>query len=507
MFYDRVSGRFFVEVMEYDMGTAQIAKLLLGVSDDNNPNGTWYKYRLEAKMVSGSDAWWLDYPGFGYNKDAIVFTGNMFPLTSSAGYGGCQFLVIPKAPLLTGGAPTITTFRDPNIGTVQPARSQDPTLDKVFGVSALSQNALKIYAVTGLPSAPALSSTTVQVPTWQLPVAEAQSAGGRSLDSFDGRIFTSVWRSGKLLAAHGIRATNSNSVSMARWYDINAGAWPTSGAPTLTQSGNVQGSNGQDFHMPAINMNSLGDISMLFTRSSSTIVADMMFVGRRATDPPGAMGIPVRIETSTGSTYGGFSSRWGDYFAVAVDPVDEYTFWGFGMVGKQGSGWTTFWDKWTISVPGSGGGTQVNPTAVSMYQGAGSSGNLSSILLSDNVYYSVLSVPQLGLGQIAAERVDFTLPTGTFETLAAKLELNAVSGTTGMLWLWNWGTNQYVHIKSFTVPASGNLATIVQVPGFSSYVSGSRQVRAVVRGLVPQRRGGMPVTFTFKSDQIQLIVN
>ena len=178
------------------------------------------------------------------------------------------------------------------------------------------------------------------------------------------------------------------------------------------------------------------------------------------------------------------------------------------MVGKQGSGWTTHWDKWTISTPGSGGGgTQVGATSVAMYQGASSSGDLSSILASDNLYFNVLSVPETALGQIAAAQVNFILPTGTFTTMSAKLELNAVSGTTGMLWLWNWNTNAYEHVKSFSVAASGNTATVVQVPAFAKYVNGSRQVRSVVRALVPQRRGAMPVSFTFKSDQIQLIMN
>jgi hypothetical protein len=42
----------------------QVSKLLFAVSDDGDPNGTWFKYRIEAKVTEGANTFWLDYPGF-----------------------------------------------------------------------------------------------------------------------------------------------------------------------------------------------------------------------------------------------------------------------------------------------------------------------------------------------------------------------------------------------------------------------------------------------------------
>lgn len=502
-FYDAISQRFFVIALEQDDGSA-VSKILIAVSDDSNPSGNWNKYRIEAKIAIGGADTWLDYPGWAGNKDAIVCTGNQFTFGSNQ-FRGASVILLTKAQLLSGAAPTVSYFVDSGF-TIQPGRTWDINTDRIYGASELNNNSLKLYAMTNLLSSPVITTRSLTVPTYSTPSGPAVSTGGNVLDALPFRIMNAYYRAGKFVCTHTIARSPGNPDTMVRWYEISMNDWPTSGNPTLVQSGNVQAPNGQNYFMPAVNTNVLGDISLIFTRSSASITADVMYAGRKATDPPGAMGQPQLLDSSTGN-YAQY--RWGDYFDVSVDPLDNTRFWGTAMV-AQGGTWQSTIHTWLISQPGSGGGgggTAIDPTTIAMIQGSGSSGDVSSVKLSDNVYFNVLSTAQAGLGQIGAAQLSFTIPAGTINTLRAKLEVLGVTGSTGMVWLYNFNTAKFDHIKSFPVKGSGNAVTLINLPVKNQYMSSSREVRMVVRGLVPQRRGSMPPGFTLKLDQTQLVLN
>ena len=501
-FYDPIAKRFFVVALDVDF-RASTSKLLLAISDDSNPTGTWYKYRIESKQTVNGTAAWLDYPGWAGNKDAIVCTGNMFGFSS--GFFGASVIVISKSQLLTGGAPTVSYFLD-NGFTIQPARTGDANADKIYAASELNNNSLKLYAITNLVSSPLITFTSLTVPTYSDSVGTAPSAGGNVLDTLPFRILNAWYRQGKMVCAHGIARQVGSPDTMVRWYEINMNNWPGGGNPSLAQSGNVAAAPGQSFFMPAVNKNVLGDISLIFTRSSASIAADVMYTGRKSSDPAGTMGLPQLLVNST-SGYTHY--RWGDYFDLAVDPLDGTRFWGTAMIAKGGF-WESTINTWLISQPGSGGGgggTTVSPASITMYQGASSTGNVASVTLSDDLYFDIISKPETGLGQIAAAELSFTLPPGTVDQLSGRFEVIGVTGATGMVWLYNWNAGRYDNLKAFPVRGSGNGVTTVAVANLGPYISFTRQVKVVVRGLVPQRRGSMPPSFKFRSDQIVLVLN
>jgi hypothetical protein len=339
-FYDRINGRFVIIILEEDDAT-QTSKVLMAVSDDSDPNGTWYRYRVEAKLTVGTTSYWLDYPGFGYNKDAYVISGNMFGFVS--GSAGTQFLVIPSAPSRTGSTISIYSLRDSSVYSAQVAEMINNTATNVFAVSRLSSTSLKVYSINNAGTSPTLSSTSVTVPSSSAPTQNPASTSGRRLDSLDGRLFTANSRGTSLVTAHAIR---NSSRTMSRWYKLNTGTWPTSGSVTLNQSGNVS-SGSVSYHMPAINQNSVGDISMIFTRSSTSITADLMYSGRTATSSTGTMSTPTLLESSAGNNYA--DGRWGDYFGVDVDPSNDKTFYGVGMTVAANNAWRTSVFSWNIT--------------------------------------------------------------------------------------------------------------------------------------------------------------
>jgi len=370
-FYDRIHQRFVVLFAERDT-SPQVSKLLVGVSDDNNPAGVWHKYRIEARITIGSENYWLDYPGFGYNKDALVACGNMFSFSS--GFAGVQFIVMPTAPMLSGNPVTAQYLRDENGGSAQITEVIDPNLDRVYAVSRGGTSSLDLYAIRSLTGTPTLQMTSVAVPANTSPQMNAPSTNGNTLDTIDGRIFNTTWRAGKLVAAHTIQESSSLKV---RWYEVNTNNWPVSGSPSLNMSGNVAGA-GVAHHMPAVSTNSVGDISTMFTRSSTSITADIMVAGRRAGDPAGTMGLPINMESSAGNDYS--SGRWGDYFGVDVDPVDDTTFWGIGMGVAANNNWRTSIFSWTITPPG----VTVVPTTITMDRGSIFAGGVTQLANSDD---------------------------------------------------------------------------------------------------------------------------
>lgn len=77
--FDPVTQHFIFVALEF--GPADV---MIAVSVDANPNGDWAKYRFEAKPNLAVTDLWLDYPGFGCNKDAVAGTGNVFPFSGAA---------------------------------------------------------------------------------------------------------------------------------------------------------------------------------------------------------------------------------------------------------------------------------------------------------------------------------------------------------------------------------------------------------------------------------------
>ncbi len=335
-FYDHYAGRWVVIAPE-TYGSTE-AWICIAVSDDSDPNGTWFKYRTNAVVTVGGSTYWVDYPGFGYDQNAYYVNGNLFGL-NTGGTAGTMYRVFNKAPLLTGQPAVFSTLRDPNIFSVQSAQAfgnpQAP-----FFVAVASSSSLRVQAITNPLTAPALVSTTVTVPTFG-GTGSAPSAGGNSVGMIDGRIMNVHWRNGNLYAAHD---SNVGGIAAARWYHMNTNNWPASGNVTLVQSGNVSPGGGKATFFPAIYSNQFGDVGMVVGASSANDRVSVNAVGRRASDPTGTMGPLTELHLSAANGGG----RWGDYQDIAVDPSDDSTFWVIGEVAASG-GWSTWIDKFTIT--------------------------------------------------------------------------------------------------------------------------------------------------------------
>ncbi|MFY9233841.1 MAG: hypothetical protein WAO58_05195 [Fimbriimonadaceae bacterium] len=506
-FYDPVSQRFFIMGLELkDDANNKISKLCIAVSDDNDPAGTWYKYRVEAKLTVGQNLYWMDYPSYASNKDAVAVCGNMFAFSGSGGWGGIEFVVIKKAPMLLGQATTATILRDANSGSGQVGQSVESGIDRIYGAAVASNSSLRIYAMKDLDTTPTLVFTGVSVPSFTPLARDAISTNNRTFWTVDSRLFNLVYRNGRLYTTHHTSVSNSDNRNMVRWYEISTNNWPISGSPTVFQTGTVPGTAGVDTFFPAINVNGARDISIVFSRSSTSITADMMIASRKATDPPGVMGVPQVLMSSQNANYGGpGSNRWGDFFSVQVD-VDDNKFWGVSMVGDANGAWQTHILSWQVS---SAALPEYDATTVSVYTGQYQAGDVTSIHDSDDAYYDVRSANIFGQGAVVAIEASFTLdkPGSMLRGLIIKAEGQGKTGCTSMAYLWNWNTNAFEHVKSFPMGGTDTVNLYPAGGDLTRFVSANKQVRAIFRSLLPGRIGASNLGYRMRTDLFQILAD
>lgn len=497
-FYDPISRRFFVVALEQD-GASETSKCLVAVSDDSDPTGTWHRYRVEAKQVVNNVSYWLDYPGFGHNADAVMITGNMFGF--SGGFNGIQYIVMQKAPMLTGGTPNISYFSLGG-GSVQVMRTSNESPDYVYGLNWTGLSTAMIHAIRNPGTANAtLSTTPVAIPTFRRPAQAAQSTNGHTLDSLDGRIMNVHYRGGRLYGSHTVALSNSDATNASRWYEFNLNSWPGAIAtPTVRQAGTVGIGNGIHLWMPAIGVNRLGDITLVYSRSSSSIVADMVASVRRINDPLGQMGAPITLAQSIGTQYGGTSNRWGDYFGVQTDPNDDETFWGIAMIANANGGWQTVVNSYRVT-------TNVTnpPASVTKYEGGATQGALAQILASDNAYYRVQAVSVPRTGFVASHITQFNLSTTTPSGLRFKVEAAGAARVSANYFLWNWAENKWQYVGATALTGTDKVWEFLAPAPASKFVNAQRQVRLLLRAVMPFSTSYSAVPFSFRTDQVQLI--
>ena len=345
-FYDPYIDRFIVLALEVYQDIDE-SYITFAISDDDDPNGIWYRYRTFSVVDVGNASYWVDYPGLGFDENGFYVTGNLFFLNGFGnGFGGVLFRSFDKTPLLNGDTATFTDIRDENAASVQIAQHFGGDNPAPYFISRQTGNSLRITALNNALTNPSFSSELVSVPDASAPADVPNGAGNQQLlNTLDGRLMNVHWRNGSLWTCHGIAKDGGGAI--ARWYEISTGGFPNAGSPSLVQSGNVDGGPGVSTFFPAIYTDAQGNAAMVVAQSSASEFASVQATGRLSGDPAGSMGELTELVAGSSAT----SGRWGDYFDIAIDPNDDLTFW---MVGEYetGSGWRTSLDSFRLFVIG-----------------------------------------------------------------------------------------------------------------------------------------------------------
>ena len=336
-FYDAHAERFVVLALEhYDSGEGE-SFITMAVSDDSDPNGVWYKYRMWSVITNddNGNTYWVDYPGFGFDDGYYYVTGNLFGL-NNGGWGGVLYRILDKTPMLTGDPVVVADVQKPGHASMQCAQHIGDS-PAAFFVGRRNNTELRVSYID-TPENPSVVSEFVAVPNHSTPGGVPNPGG--TISALDGRIMNAQYRDGSLWTAHGISGNDVNAVG--RWYEIDLSNWPAV-APTLAQSGDATVA-GKSTFFPAIAQNKRGEVAIIVASANDTSVPTLHLVGRKQGDPLGVMGLPTLVATSET----GADGRWGDYFDMTIDPNNDTRFWYVGEY-QANSGWHTVVGSATIT--------------------------------------------------------------------------------------------------------------------------------------------------------------
>ena len=341
--YDRLSGRWFVIIIDVPFGGGGGNRVLLAVS--NGPiitassNFTFFQFAPSAGFI--------DYPTLGIDANALYIGANIFA-SSSSGFVGTDGYVVRKSSVTGGGPIVFTTFPGLVTGggagphTPQGVDNYDPAATEGYfiGVDNATLGTLVVRRV-GTPGAtPTLSGNiSLTVPSTSNPLGVPRNGSTDNLDPVDDRLFAAHIRNGRLWTAHNIAVTTAGVAATTgadrrtgtRWYELANLAT----TPTLVQAGTVFDSaatNPLSYFIPSVMVSGQGHAALGFSVGGLTSRVDAATTGRLSSDTLGTtQGTPARY-TASAFAYNpsgdpGPGRRWGDYSYTSLDPCDDMTMW------------------------------------------------------------------------------------------------------------------------------------------------------------------------------------
>jgi hypothetical protein len=311
----------------------------IAISKTPDPAGAYFRYFFQ---FSATDLY--DYPHLGVWPDGYYMTANRFQGNT---FLGPAALVFDRARMLAGQAADVQEFDlSPDLDTVTPADLDGPRLPpagepayfaEVDGFSSAinlwrfhvdwangSNSTLSGPIALGVAAFNSLCLGTLHcVPQPGTPPPPKLDGLG---DPLMHRVaYRNFGDHESLVANHAADVSTTAAVHAGvRWYEIRS--TPPGAPPVIHQQG-TYAPDASHRWMASIAMDRDGDIALGYSVSSRSVFPSIRYTGRLAADPLGVLpqGESTLVE-GRGSQLDR-SGRWGDYSMMAVDPVDDCTFW------------------------------------------------------------------------------------------------------------------------------------------------------------------------------------
>lgn len=308
----------------------------VAVSTSSDVTGSYNRYAFD--FPNEFD----DYPKMAVWTDAYYATFNIFnPSTLSfEGVEACAFdgnamrngqtataICLPNTPLATefGLLPSNLDGQ-----TLPPPGSPNFMVD--FATNSL--NLFKFHVdfttpanstFTGPTNIPVTAFTPFECSGSITCVPQPQPPGdGTLLDTLGDRLmyrlaYRNFGNHESLVVNHSVIPAGGNSG--IRWYEIQ----DPNGTPVVAQQ-STYAPDANFRWMGSIAMDVNGDIALGYSVSSSSTFPSIAVTGRAFNDPVNTLQAETPVMTGAGAQIGGLS-RWGDYSAMQIDPLDDCTFW------------------------------------------------------------------------------------------------------------------------------------------------------------------------------------
>jgi hypothetical protein len=316
----------------------------IAVSQTPDPTLAWHRYEFTISSDKLND-----YPKFGVWPDGYYMSINQFKYNFvSCSWGGAGAVVFERDKMLLGQPARMVYFdllnTDANLGGMLPADLDGPAPpantpnyfaqmdDNAWGYSPDQLQLWKFQVNWSNPSSSSFTlGTTLPTASFDTNMCGysrncISQPGGTKVDAIPDRLMYRLqyrnFGTHQTLVTNHTVDTNGSDRAGIRWYELRdtGSGWEIFQEGTFSPDANHR-------WMGSLAMNGLGDIALGYSISSTSVYPSIRVTGRLDGDPLGQMtqgeGIIV-----TGNGYQTHSSgRWGDYSAMAVDPVDDCTFW------------------------------------------------------------------------------------------------------------------------------------------------------------------------------------
>ena len=330
----------------------------VAVSTTGDPTGTYYRYAFETENFQ----FFPDYPKYGVWTNSYVITTREFGPTIEYGIG---VYALEKSKMLNGEpARAVSFFLDGNDPEILPLvgdgllpadidGKQKPKAGAAIPIVGTQDDdafygatfdALNIWDLRVMWRSNPKASLVLNT---QLPTAAFDSifpCGPDSRDCLPEPGITDpaqyidilsyrqrpTWRLAyRNFKGHEALVTNQSveaapGVAGARWYEIRR----TAGAYSLHQQGTYAPGDGVHRWMGSIAMDKRGNMGLGYSVVNGIdVYPGIRYTGRLAGDPLGEMTLGEGVIIDGTGVQTTTNSRWGDYTAMTVDPVDDCTLW------------------------------------------------------------------------------------------------------------------------------------------------------------------------------------
>jgi hypothetical protein len=347
--YDQLANRWLISQFALPNYPAAPFYQCIAVSASGDPLGSWHRYQYEPSPGNLND-----YPHFGVWPDGYYMTANLFA-GNTFDWAGTGNYAFDRARMHQGLSAAMIRF-DLGIedwGGMLPSDMDGDTLPPASAPNTFVEvnadewsfpgytyyDELQIWqfhadfvtpsnsTFTGPVLRPTAAFDGMACPNFARNCVPQQGTAVKVDAITDRGMYRLAYRNmgthESLVINHTVDVNGSNNgYTGVRWYEIRS---PRSN-PVIYQ----QGTYAPDAHsrwMGSAAMDQDGNIAIGYSVSSSTLYPSIRYAGRLSTDPLGQLAQgEAELYAGSGSQTGS-AGRWGDYSMMAIDPVDDCTFW------------------------------------------------------------------------------------------------------------------------------------------------------------------------------------
>jgi hypothetical protein len=343
--YDKLAKRWILTQFAWDPANTATGPYYqcIAVSTTPDATGSYYRYVWDIRGADGQPVF-PDYPKLAVWPDAFYFTWVLFENPIDGAYLGPRACGVDRATMLAGGAaaarcydfgtafgPVLASDLD---GTMAPPAGSpnymmsldfgnDATGDHLFMWRFSFTNATVSDAIT-IPVAP----FTIACPTLFGGPCVRQPPPGEPLDALADRLmyrlaYRNFGNREALVVNHSVQQPGADPDGPVgvRWYEFRNLATE----PGVYQQGTWAPDTNSRW-MGSIAMDRMGNIALGYSISGTATPPGVRYSGRMRSEPLGRLE-PEMVVVNGGGVQVDTRNRWGDYSAMAMDPVSDCRFW------------------------------------------------------------------------------------------------------------------------------------------------------------------------------------